>query len=72
MATDSKEKAESNGRSTGEEKKGIMSKLPPWLGMALRKPRVWKTLVRCMVATFATMVLMLVQPCKFRSSCLIP
>jgi len=72
MATDSKEKAESNGRSESGEKKGVMSKLPPWLGMALRKPRVWKTWVRCMVATFATMVLMLVQPCEPRSSCLAP
>jgi hypothetical protein len=69
MATDSNEKAESNGHSTGGEKKGIMSKLPPWLGMAVRKPRVWKTWVRCMVATFATLILMLVQPCKIYSAC---
>jgi hypothetical protein len=68
MATDSKEKADSNGYSTGGEKKGIMSKLPPWLGMAVRKPRVWKTWVRCMIATFATLILMLVQPCRFTSA----
>lgn len=68
MATDSKEKAESNGHSTDGEKKGIVSKLPPWLGMAVRKPRVWKTWVRCMIATFATLVLMLVQPCMFTSA----
>ena len=68
MATDSKEKAESNGYSTGGEKKGIVSKLPPWLGMAVRKPRVWKTWVRCMIATFATLILMLVQPCRFTSA----
>ena len=67
MAADSKEKAESNGHSTGGEKKGIMSKLTPWLGMAVRKPRVWKTWVRCMIATFATLILMLVQPCKLLS-----
>lgn len=64
MATDSKEKPESNGHSSNGEKKGAMSKLPPWLAMAVRKPRVWKTWVRCMIATFATLVLMLVQPCK--------
>ena len=61
MTTDSKEKADRE-ESSGE-KTGIMSKLPPWLSMAVRKPRVWKTWVRCMIATFATMILMLVQPC---------
>jgi hypothetical protein len=68
MATDSKEKADSKVSSAGGEKKGIMSKLPPWLGMAVRKPRVWKTWVRCMIATFATLILMLVQPCRFTSA----
>jgi hypothetical protein len=65
MATDSKEKAESR-EASGKEKKGVMSKVPPWLSMAVRKPRVWKTWVRCMIATFATLVLMLVQPCKLK------
>lgn len=50
------------GHTTGKQKS--KSKLPLWLHMAIRKPRVWKTWVRCMVATFATLVIMIVQPCK--------
>jgi hypothetical protein len=44
--------------------KRIMGRLPVWLSYSLLDLRSWKTFVRCMIATFATMVLMLVQPCK--------
>jgi hypothetical protein len=65
MATETKMKAgEHELEDDGSKKsKSLSSKLPPWLSMAIKKPRVWKTWVRCMIATFATLILMLVQPC---------
>jgi hypothetical protein len=44
----------------------MASKLPPWLNSALRNQRTWKTFFRCMIATLATMVLMLAQKCELR------
>jgi hypothetical protein len=65
MAALSEPKKKSDGApGSKEDGKKSKSAFPPWLGMAIKKPRVWKTWVRCMIATFATLVLMLVQPCK--------
>ncbi len=48
-----------------EPKKGVLSKLSPpaWLTDSFKHPRTWKNFTRCMVTTFASMVLMLAQPC---------
>lgn len=69
--TQARSQAEGDKRANGvdakpsaQEKGKTKSKLPVWIDAAIRKPRVWKTWVRCMVATFATLVLMLAQPCK--------
>lgn len=70
MATETKMNGDEPNTSEGDSKvsKPLSSKLPPWLSMAVRKPRVWKTWVRCMIATFATLILMLVQPCQYMLS----
>jgi hypothetical protein len=45
---------------------GLKDQIPPWLSSAVRKPRTWKNYARCMLATLAAMVVMLVQSCKSR------
>lgn len=39
-------------------KPSLMSKLPPWITEALHSKRSWKNYIRCLIATFVTMVIM--------------
>jgi hypothetical protein len=54
--------ADGDKKKTGLAK--LESKLPDWFTKAIRTPRMWKNFTRCMIATFATLILMLVQKCK--------
>ena len=56
------ELADGDRKKTGLAK--LESKLPDWFTKAIRTPRMWKNFTRCMIATFATLILVLVQKCK--------
>lgn len=60
----SSEKGEPASADFGS-KKGLLDRfsLPTWLSDSFSQPRIWKNFARCMIVTFATMVLMLTQPC---------
>jgi hypothetical protein len=47
----------------------LKAKIPPWLTSALKDQRKWKNFVRCWVALFGGLVLMLVQACKCSVRC---
>lgn len=42
--------------------------LPDYYTAAFHDPRAWKTFIRCMIAVFATLVLLLCQTCEFDST----
>ena len=47
-------------------KNAFLSKITPpaWVTNAVKLPRTWKTFARCMITTFAVLVLMLDQTCQ--------
>lgn len=55
----------SRSTSSGAPGTGKLQKhLPDYLLPALKSGRQWKTFARCMVATLATLVLLLAQKCE--------
>lgn len=44
----------------------ISGLIPPWAKEGVRSPRVWKNFARCMIATFATLVLLVDNKSKSR------
>lgn len=49
-----------------EPKNGFLIKITPpaWVVDSVKLPRTWKTFARCMITTFAVLVLMLDQTCQ--------
>lgn len=39
-------------------------RIPPWFTPSLTDRRQWKNFARCILATFATLILMVCQNCK--------
>ncbi len=58
--------AHASSKEPTAQAEATKSKLPDWLIRAWKVPRTWKNFARCMIATLATMVLMLAQSCEWR------
>jgi hypothetical protein len=62
--SEGKDQVDGQAKKTGLAK--LEDKMPDWLSKAIRTPRMWKNFTRCMIATFATLILLLAQKCESR------